>query len=503
MSSAARRHTAPGSRHLEVLRGDRPVDLWSIARQTTDAHVALLDNGCPGGSLGHWSLLGAFPRREIFATGDTGRPANVFGGPIGEPKPLGADPLAALRNFANELSCVDGSALGAGRPPLTHGAIGYLGYELLHASEGVAPADKPSGPGRLMHFVEYAVIVAVDHHSGRHFICATGSTAREAEALVERAQDLVAAAPERVDPVIAPRGDGRMSVAEFEAVGLAPVTDPDRYLELVANAREQICAGRVYEVCLTHEFRGCTELPGDRLYDALRMVSPSPMAAYLRNGDLEVLCSSPERFLSGDARGRLETRPIKGTRARSSDPVTDARLREALLASAKDRAENTMIVDLARNDLGRVCDYGSVEVAGLCEVESYATVHHLVSTVRGRMRHGLHATDAIRAAFPGGSMTGAPKIEATRLIAELECSRRGVYSGAIGWLGGDGAFDLNIAIRTIVKQGPDVSFHTGGAITADSDPKDEFDESMVKVRALVDALTQPGTATSMAGAGVS
>ena len=212
------------------------------------------------------------------------------------------------------------------------------------------------------------------------------------------------------------------------------------------------------------------------------------MGAYLRAGELEILCSSPERLVGVTAAGEIETRPIKGTRPRSADPATDRHLAEALAASPKDRAENTMIVDLARNDLGRICLTGSVEVPEFCTVESYASVHHLVSTVRGQLAPRITPTDVICACFPGGSMTGAPKVEAMKAIAEAERTPRGIFSGAIGWIGDDGAMDLNIVIRTLIKRGEQLSLHTGGAVTSDSDPAAEYTETMDKARAPAEAL---------------
>jgi aminodeoxychorismate synthase component I len=473
---------------MKVSRLPRAVDLWAVARELDDSRVGLLDNSCDRYELGRWSLLGLFPRREIYAQPSRSGTTEVYEGEIGNAKLAHGHPLEALQRFVERSAAVPPGrdVLAPGHPPFTHGAIGYLGYELLHTLEPIAQVHRESGPGHLLHFVEYAVIVAVDQLDGETFVCARddrGSVDRllgEAVAIVDRA-------PNRTALAILPHGNG-LRVADIEAAGFAPVVRRDEYLDLIERTREHIRAGNVFELCLTQEFDGSTDATGADLYQALRETSPVPMGAYLRHDDLEVICSSPERFLRADCSGNLETRPIKGTRPRSSDPREDARLRDELRESAKDRAENVMIVDLARNDLGRVCEYGSVAVQELCVVESYATVHHLVSTVRGRLRPGLKATDAIRAAFPGGSMTGAPKVEAMRLIGQLEASARGIYSGAIGWLGGDGAFDLNITIRTLVKQGGSVSFHSGGAITADSDPAAEYAETMVKAHAIVDAL---------------
>jgi para-aminobenzoate synthetase component 1 len=465
-----------------IERIGRAVDLWAVARAVEGDRVALLDNSCDRAELGRWSILGLFPRREIVTRDAGGGTVETLSGPIGDLSLINAEPLDALVEFAQATG--DPSHAGdprAGGPPLAGGAIGYLAYELLHTLEPVPHNSAPPALGDLSHFVEYGAIVAVDQIGGETFV---STHVEYSDAVL----DLLAGAPDRRPHAITPRG-GKMRVADVAAAGFDPVVSRDEYLDLVERSQDLIRAGNVFELCLTQEFRGLAPAPGVDLHDALRRSSPVPMGAYLRHGALEILCSSPERFLRGDSAGNLETRPVKGTRGRSTDPRLDKSLREELRNAPKDRAENVMIVDLARNDLGRVCEYGSVAVHELCVIESFATVHHLVSTVRGHMRPGLTAADAIRAVFPGGSMTGAPKVEAMRLIAELERSRRGIYSGAIGWLGADGAFDLNIAIRTIVKQGDEASFHTGGAITADSDPQSEHDETMVKARAMVDALT--------------
>jgi para-aminobenzoate synthetase component 1 len=223
------------------------------------------------------------------------------------------------------------------------------------------------------------------------------------------------------------------------------------------------------------------------LYQRLRRRNPAPFAAYLDTGDVQIVSASPERFL--ELKGRqVETRPIKGTRPRGSTTEEDARLGDELLASEKDRAENVMIVDLLRNDLSRVCRDHSVLTPEICALESFATVHHLVSTVTGELRPGLDAVDLLRATFPGGSITGAPKIRAMEIIAELEPTRRGPYCGAIGWVGCDGRMDTSITIRTYAIKERQVAFQAGGGIVADSDPAAEYEETLDKARALIEAL---------------
>jgi len=265
------------------------------------------------------------------------------------------------------------------------------------------------------------------------------------------------------------------------------------YEAAVRRALAYIRAGDIYQVNLSQRFQApCQGDPFD-VYLGLRAQSPAPFSAYLRYPDFAVLSSSPERFLRYQPHDRLvETRPIKGTRPRGADPDSDRVLAAELLDSAKDRAENVMIVDLERNDLGRVAEVGSVVVAGLCELESYATVHHLTSTIRARLHSDRDVVDLLRATFPGGSITGAPKIRAMEIIDEMEPVARGVYTGAIGYIGFDGALDLNIAIRTMVIKDGVASFHVGGGIVADSDPALEYEETLHKGAALARVLVGEG-----------
>ncbi len=255
----------------------------------------------------------------------------------------------------------------------------------------------------------------------------------------------------------------------------------------IRRIKDYIAAGDALEVCLTHRLDAPLDEEPLSVYLRLRRENPAPFGAYLDLGDLKLLCASPERFLRLRA-GRLQSRPIKGTRPRGRTPDEDGSLRLALAASEKDRCENVMIVDLVRNDLGRVCRVGSVEVTEFLLVEPYATVFQLVSTIEGELAEGAGLFDAIRACFPGGSMTGAPKIRAMEIIDELEPVARGPYAGALGYLSATGDCDLNIVIRTILARGGRASFHVGGAVVADSDPEAEWRETLDKAAGLVGAL---------------
>ncbi len=280
----------------------------------------------------------------------------------------------------------------------------------------------------------------------------------------------------------------------------------DAYLAAVARIKEYIAAGDIYQANLTHQLT-CEVAKDDSPEDIflrLRHNHPAPFAAFIRRRDDTVISISPERFLrvsANDDSRTIEAWPIKGTRARGADMIDDDQLRSELQHSAKDRAENVMIVDLLRNDLGRVCNYGSVEVTELCSIEEHPTLFHLVSKVRGELRNNVTPGDLLRACFPCGSITGAPKIRAMEIIDEVETAPRGLSMGAIGYFGFDGSIDLNVAIRTMIICDGIARFNVGGGIVADSDPLEEYEESLTKARALLTALgaTEPSISRSIGG----
>jgi aminodeoxychorismate synthase component I len=267
--------------------------------------------------------------------------------------------------------------------------------------------------------------------------------------------------------------------------------DSDYYLGLIKKAQQHISAGDVYQICLTNRID--LEHSADPLmvYLELREMNPAPYAAFLRIGEITLVCSSPEQFLQVSPQGLVSTKPIKGTRPRSHDLTQDLALAEELQKNTKERAENLMIVDLMRNDIGKVTKPDSVTVSKLFEIESYATVHQLVSTVEGQLLESETSRSAFAAAFPGGSMTGAPKQRAMQIIGELENGPRGVYSGAVGFFGFNGAADFGMTIRSIVFQGPTAYIGVGGGITSDSDPIAELEETKLKAQALLRVLNAP------------
>jgi len=259
------------------------------------------------------------------------------------------------------------------------------------------------------------------------------------------------------------------------------------YCKAVEKVKDYIAAGDIYQANLSQRFSAGFEGDPWSLYKRLRRINPAPFAAYLNFPEVKVLCDSPERFLKKEGR-LVETRPMKGTRPRGRTQTEDRRMKTDLENSIKDKAENLMIVDLERNDLGKVCEYGSVKVSELEVVETYPTVFQMVSSVKGKLRKNVDAVDCLKACFPGGSITGAPKVRAMEIIDELEPTRRNIYTGAVGYLGFDGDMDLNIAIRTIIVKDKKVYFQVGGGIVADSKPDEEYRETLVKAKALMNAL---------------
>lgn len=363
------------------------------------------------------------------------------------------------------------------------GFAGYFGYE-LKAECGAAAAHRAPTPDAAFVFADR--MIAFDHEERCvYLLCLSGE--RWIEATAER----LAALP----PLSEPGPDSG------EPVRFRLRRSQGRYLEDIAACKRHLEAGHSYEVCLTNEFVGGRLGDPFELYRRLRRANPAPFAAFLRFGDLAVLSSSPERFLRIGSDGWVEARPIKGTSVRGETPEEDLRLAAELRADGKSRAENVTIVDLLRNDLGRVCEFGTVEVPELMRVESYETVHQLVSAVRGRLCEELGPADCIRACFPPGSMTGAPKLRTMEILDRLEGGARGVYSGAVGYLGLGGGCDLSVAIRTIVVDGALTTIGAGGAIVAESEPEGELREMLLKAAAPMAAIDRDAAISFASAAG--
>lgn len=374
-----------------------------------------------------------------------------------------AEELAFRRCFSDELPF-----------DFNCGFVGYFGYE-LKAEDGSDEKYRSELPDAAFLFADR--LIAFDHEEAAAWLVSYGSP--------EDARDWMEATARVLANLPAP-----------ECVRALPPVDRvvrltrsrQEYVEAVARCQEYIRDGESYEICLTQQMRSGPLQDALSFYLTLRRINPAPYAAFLRLDGVAVLSCSPERFLRIDRRRVVESRPIKGTRPRGRTPEEDEALRRELADSEKDRAENLMIVDLMRNDLGRVCEPGSVEAPELMKVESYETVHQMVSTVRGRLRPEMDAAQCIRAAFPGGSMTGAPKMRTMDLIDGLETGPRGIYSGALGYLGLCGTADLSVVIRTLVSTPAGTSFGVGGAVVAMSGAEEEFEETLVKARAIIQAF---------------
>jgi para-aminobenzoate synthetase component 1 len=376
-------------------------------------------------------------------------------------------------------------------PPFQGGAAGLLSYEFGGWLECPPTPHEEGAPHPLVALGIYDVVVAIDHAADRAWIVSTGYPESDPARRSARAR-------ERLEAVRAQLGDDTPKAAGASALRLDWRSDTPRaaYLAKVQRTIDYIHAGDAFQVNLSRELVAPRprDLEAFELYSDMRRRTQAPFSAFFALADDMAVCSfSPERFVQVGAEGTVETRPIKGTRPRGRDAVSDARLAAELTQSGKDRAENLMIVDLLRNDLGRVCRIGSIAVPQLCGLESFGAVHHLVSVVTGRLGEGRGSVDLVGAAFPGGSITGAPKIRAMEIIHELEGRRRGPYCGSLCWLGFDGSMDSSILIRTMAVDGGHVRYGVGGGIVADSDPEDEWRETEVKAAAFVGA---PETETS-------
>ncbi len=361
------------------------------------------------------------------------------------------------------------------------GFAGYFGYELKAECGGDA-AHRSHLPDAA--FVFAGRMIAFDHAEGHTYLLslAEAGAEREAEAWIEATERHLSSLPGAIDP------DPTTDDAAGDPVEFRLAHSRERYLEQIEECKQRLAEGETYEVCLTNRVEADSSAEPLVLYRALRRVNPAPFSAFLRFGDVAVLSSSPERFLKVGRDRWVEAKPIKGTCPRGATAADDVRLAERLRNDEKNRAENLMIADLLRNDLGSVCEVGTVHVPHLMQVESYETVHQLVSTVRGLLREELTPSDCIRACFPAGSMTGAPKRRTMQIIDQLEGEPRGVYSGAIGYLGLGGGCDLSVAIRTIVVDGDSTTIGSGGAIVMQSSAEDEYEEMLLKGSATMRAF---------------
>jgi para-aminobenzoate synthetase component 1 len=473
-------------------------DPWEVCRRLAALpHLLFLDSADRHPSLGRYSFVTADPFAWL---GSRGREVE-----LARPGPGGwavqrtqGDPFGVLASLAAEYP----AEAVAGLPPFQGGAAGLFGYDLCHHLERLPrPArDEFAVPDLAVGLYDW--VIAFDHHRGAAWVVSTGLPERPGRARQRRARRRLHEVQRFLRegrPAESPARPRRRNPAPLAAHDLAP-TYPlpgmpqvssnfgrAAYLEAVGRAVEYVHAGDCFQVNLSQRLLHPAALPPLELYGRLRQRNPAPFAAYFDLGDFTLASASPERFLRVTG-GAVQARPIKGTRPRGRTPEEDRQKAEELLASAKDRAENVMIIDLLRNDLGRVCAYGSVRVPAVCRLESHPYVHHLVSEVTGVLRPGLGPLDLLRAAFPGGSVTGAPKVRAMEIIAELEPTARGPYCGSLGYVGFDGSMDTSILIRTFTCGRGWLQFPVGGGIVADSTPEREYEETLHKAEGLVRAL---------------
>jgi len=442
-----------------------------------------LDSGMDPAKLGRYSFMGSDPflvlksrGQEISLSYSDGRKETVKGNPFDVLNGL-------LKRYRLET--------GPAPVPFIGGAVGYFSYDLCHFIERLprTAVDDLKLPECYLAF--YDTVIAFDHQRNRAYIVSCGFAEEDEAARKRRAWA-------RLDELKALILNGKPNAAASAGttpaggeIALKANFSRRQYLKAVAAAREYILAGDIFQVNISQRFEAELAAPPYELYRHLRRVNPAPFAAYLGFDEVAVVSASPERFLrlSGD---QVQTRPIKGTRRRGATQAEDAALANELLSSVKDRAENVMIVDLERNDLSRICRYGSVKVTELAVLENYPTVFHLTSTVEGRLSPGKGAIALLKATFPGGSITGAPKVRAMEIIDELEPTRRSVYTGSIGYLGFNGDMDLNIVIRTVLVKDGKAYFQVGGGIVYDSEPEAEYQETLDKARALIQALNLAG-----------
>ncbi len=472
-------------------------DPLAVVAQLRDLPYALfLDSGTDPQRLGRYSFVTADPPLVVAAKDGH---ATLLREGDATPSALPGDPLVAVQQLLAPFAADPVPGL----PPFQGGAAGYIGYDYGASLEHLPRPlyDDLDIPDVVLGVYDW--VIAWDHLLSRAWLMSTGLPATAPDARDTRARERAGTIRQRLRtaappvPPPAPRGsalrDARRPAPPAFPVpgqpGLRSSYPHDGYLAAVARVREYIIAGDIFQANLSQRLEA--EYTGDpwSLYRKLRAINPAPFAAYFEAPGLAVVSASPERFIQVGVDGAVETRPIKGTSPRGIGPEHDAHLGRALTESEKDRAENLMIVDLLRNDLSRVCVPGSVRVPELFALERYSTVHHLVSTVVGHLGPGADAIGLLRAAFPGGSITGAPKVRAMEIIAELEPSRRGVYCGTVAYVSLTGAADSSIVIRTYLARHGRVYFSAGGGIVADSDPEAEYRETLDKARALIAALS--------------
>lgn len=436
-----------------------------------------LDSGMDYNKLGKYSFITGDPFLVFVSKGD-----KCYIKKLGKVYLSKNNPFDLLQNLIKKYQYKKRKNL----PPFPGGIAGYFSYDLGWYLEKLPSyaIDDIGFPDCCLGFYDWTVVI--DHLARKTYIVSTGLPVEEENAREKKAYQRL----KEIKQIF--KGQSRLHCTSLEGDFTAKGSftsnfTKENYQKAIMKAKEYIAAGDIYQVNLTQRLHAEIKVPPLTLYERLRKINPAPFASFLNFPSGKVVSSSPERFLKIKNK-RVETRPIKGTRPRGKTPEEDSRLKKELLNSEKDKAELLMIVDLERNDLSKVCRKGSIKVPELFCLETYATVYHLVSTVEGALPADKDVIDVLKASFPGGSITGCPKIRAMEIIEELEPTKRSVYTGSIGYIGFDGNSDLNIVIRTFLLKDNNAYFQVGGGIVADSDPESEYQETLDKARALVDAL---------------
>lgn len=444
-----------------------PLEAYSILKN--DNFSFFLDSARPHSITGRYSFIGIDPFLIFKAKGNSIEIESEKG-----IRKFKGDPFVALKGILNNYKVPSSDGL----PNFIGGAVGYFGYDCLHFFEEVphrAPDDL-SLPDIFLIFVD--VVIAFDHIENTAKIIAVGEDAEEKiERICEKLKSHATSELYELNKFNKTQNNG----------GVKSNFTTDEFESIVKRAKRYIKAGDIYQANLSHRFWTECDVPPFELYKTLRQINPSPFACFLDFGELKIVSSSPERLLKVEGKS-IQTRPIAGTRPRGDNSEEDLEKSLELILSDKERAEHIMLVDLERNDLGRVCEYGTVKVNELMALEEYSHVIHIVSNVEGKLEDGLDRFDLIRAAFPGGTITGCPKVRCMEIIDELEPVARGPYTGSVGYLSFNGDMDLNIIIRTFVIKGRDAYVQVGAGIVADSDPAREYDETLYKAQALLKAL---------------
>ncbi len=449
-----------------------------LAIAATEPDAFLLESVERGEQIGRYTFLGARPYLQVRARGEN---VMLQRGRSREQRKGRA--LTILKELLRQHR----PATFAGLPPFTGGAVGYFAYDAVRQLEkiGEHAKDDLSLPDCVLMFFDR--LLAFDHLRHQIHLIATADVSREKPGRAyDRALADIAILEKKLAAGLRPSHWHKSRPSKAKLKVHAGTSRP-RYMKSVERAKEYIGAGDIFQVVLSRRLDFSPQVAPFDIYRALRTVNPSPYLYFLRMGDVHVLGSSPEMLVRVTGR-KLEYRPIAGTRPRGLDEAEDARLAKEMLADEKERAEHVMLVDLGRNDLGRVSEYGSVKVRDLMYVERYSHVMHIVSALEGKLREGLDALDAFAACFPAGTLSGAPKVRAMQIIEELEPVRRGVYGGSVLYADFAGNLDSCIAIRTMLMQGKRAYLQAGAGIVADSDPATEFQESMNKAQAVLRAV---------------